>query len=753
MRYADDDSLTGLDTARRGRRAPRRWTGTRSQRVRAAGGVPQAVFKISSYSRSGGAVMGRFEYITREGEVEAEGPNGERLGQAELAQMGEEWSAEAAARGTRQYAMSAVLSFPAGVDEEQATEAARQFFRAAFADNHDYVFAGHRDTNNYHVHVVVQSAGLDGKQLRIRRDDLQDLRLLMAEKAAEQGIELDASPRWARGLEQERRPGVKIEGMMRRFQSPEEALERAWLLGVARRTQLEALAAVRGGSDADRPVSPLEYARAGECLVTLAQGQEESAEQVQTMKAGVELTRLGLTLSARAEREAHITAAEGAAVLAVATQVDKDLNAQISALSEAPVARREALSARQPLADHLAALRPPPERRWAREVEAPAAAEQAPAVQALEYAREAERVAGQLDTLTHDQDRVAAVKGAVSLARFGWELAERDQAPTPEQAQTRATIDTTERALRAAINQIEDPQAKREAIQARATLYHGGVKEYRQQRREQEREARAERNPQQEEVEYERTRPGPDHDPGRAGVEREGGEVGGDARGVGAGGLRGADHRLGAERGEGRGAEPAERAAIGPGARDVAGGDAESAQQPLGRARPHRDPDRGISGAEPAAGTPARAVVSEVEPGPVAGGGGERADSAARELGRGGDLRRSGAARDGAGRDGGSTREASGVVERGDGSAAGADSEAVGGAASEAGRSEERRQVAEAAAEREARQAVREQMAATREARESVRAQRAAERAARQKERARQRERERERDTGPELEP
>ena len=488
----DDDSFTGLEDVRRGRRPRRRWTGTGGQRERAARRLPQAVFKISSYSRSGGAVHGRFQYMTREGEVEAEGRYGERLDQAQLAGRAAAWSEEAEARRTRQYAMSAVLSFPADVDEERATEAGRQLFREAFADNHDYVFAGHRDTKNYHVHVVVQSAGLDGKQLRIRRDDLQDLRLLFAEKAAEQGIELDASPRWARGLEKERRPGVKIEGMMRRFQSPEHALEGAWFLGASRRTQLEALAEVRGGADADRPVSPLEYARAGERLVTLAQGQEERAEKVQTMKAGVELTRLGLTLSARAERGEHFNATEGAAVLAVATQVDKALNAQISALSEAPAARREALSTRRPLADHLAALRPTPERRWAREAEAPPPAGQAPAVQALEYAREAERVAGQLDTLTHDQDRVAAVKGAVSLARFGWELAERDQAPTPEQAQTRATIDTTERALRDAINQIEDPQAQREAIQARATLYHAGVKEYRQQRREAERQRRQE---------------------------------------------------------------------------------------------------------------------------------------------------------------------------------------------------------------------------------------------------------------------
>lgn len=494
MRYADE-SFTGLDTARRGSlpRGRRQWTGSLGQRARASRGLPQAVFKITSYNRSGRAVWDRVHYVIREGELEAEGPNGERLDQAALAQLVDEWSEEAEARGRRQYAMSAVVSFPKGIDEEKATAAARAFFRDAFADNHDYVFAAHTDAKQFHVHVVVQSAGHDGKQLRIRRDDLQDLRLLLAEKAHEQGIELDASPRWARGLEAERGPSRKVEGMMQRWKSPEHALEGAWFLSSARRTQLEALVEVRGGPDPDAAaVTPLEYARAAERLVTLAQGQEKGEEKVQTMKAAVELARLGLTLTAQGQREENFNIAEGAAVLAVATQVDKDITAQISELAEDPAARREALSVRRPLADQLAALRPTPERRWAREGEGQRADAAAAAVQALAYARSAAGVAGSIHTLPHDQDLVAAVKGAVSLARFGWELAERANAPTPEREEAREIIDKAERALRFAINRIKDPQAKREAIQARQTLYRDGVKEYREQRREAERQRRQE---------------------------------------------------------------------------------------------------------------------------------------------------------------------------------------------------------------------------------------------------------------------
>lgn len=491
MRYADDDSLTGLDTARRGRlpRGRRRWTGSLGQRARASRGLPQAVFKITSYNRSGRAVWDRVHYMTREGALEAEGPNGERLDQGALAQLVDEWSEEAEARGRRQYTMSAVVSFPAAVDQEKATEAARAFFHDAFADNHDYVFAAHSDTKQFHVHVVVQSAGHDGKQLRIRRDDLQDLRLLVAEKAQEQGIALDASPRWARGLDAERRPGRQVEGMMRRWRSPEAALEGAWVLSQPRRTQLDALAAERHArGTADEPtVTALEYARAAERVAGQVEGLETHTEKVETMKAAVELARLGLTLAA-SEEPGGVLAAEGTVVRAAAAEVRKIITARISDLAEDPAAQRAAIQICRPLEAHLGADRPAALRRWARDAERPRPG----ACQALEYARGAGGVAGQLHTLTNDADRVAAVKGAVSLARFGWDLAHKDKGSTEDRELARDIIDQAERVLRFGIERIEDPQAKREAIQARQTLYMAGVKEYRAARREQERQRRQE---------------------------------------------------------------------------------------------------------------------------------------------------------------------------------------------------------------------------------------------------------------------
>ena len=371
MRLSTDDSFTGLDRAGHGSKpkAGRQWAGSLRQRARASRGLPQAVVKISSYSHSAGAVASRLEYIGREGELELEGPNGEVRAQAELEQTVAVWDADTEPGRGRRFAMSAMVSFPADVDQEQATEAARQFFREAFAENHDYVFAAHTDTENFHVHVVVEMAGQDGKQLRIGPPDLQALRELFAEKALEAGIELDASPRWARGLEADLQPRLEVAGMARRGVAPALSPEVGWSLAPELREQWDASRAA--------------------------------------------LNEVGGHPEAAAE--------------------------------------------------------------------------------AVAYARSAAGVAGQIIKLTNDQDRVAAVKGAVSLARFGWELAEKAGGLEAEQEEARGVIDTAERALRFAINRIDDPQAKREAIEARQTLYTEGVQEYREAKREAKRELELEK--------------------------------------------------------------------------------------------------------------------------------------------------------------------------------------------------------------------------------------------------------------------
>ena len=285
MRYEDEDHEEEL-VGRGGRR----------HRARAARRLPPAVFKITSYSHTAGAVWSRFEYISREAALEVEGPNGERLSLEELEEVLGDWHGETRGGGGRRLAMSAFVTFPKGVDEERAAEAARAFFREAFGDNHDYVFAAHRDTDYFHVHIV-QAAGHDGKQICINRADIEDLRMRFAEQAAAQGIALDASPRWARGEDKARTPGPAVEGMLRRWKQPELELAGELLPSESRRAQLEALVAVRRERNPEAGVSPLEYARAAEHLMEQAGALEDNAEKGRTMKCAIQLARFGLQQS------------------------------------------------------------------------------------------------------------------------------------------------------------------------------------------------------------------------------------------------------------------------------------------------------------------------------------------------------------------------------------------------------------------------------------------------------------------------
>ena len=543
MRYASQqDSLAGLEEDRRGSlpRGGRRWTGSLSQRGRASRGLPQAVFKISSYSHSAGAVWDRVNYVARDGEIEVEGPNGELLDQEQLEEMVDDWDALTKEGQGRRFAMSAVVSFPKGVDEEKASEAARQFFREAFADNHDYVFAPHTDAKQFHVHVVVQARGHDGKQIRLNRDDIQDLRMLLAEKAREQGIELDASPRWARGLDTERRPGREAEGIRRRGETPRRETGEAWKpgqeqetrgadragageawnpekelreagrLSLDRRMQLEALVAVRRQRwERREKVAADEYVEAAELLARKAGELGNDKGKVVALKGAAELAGAGLEAVRSAPNFSNREAAQGRVSVLVTSieRVDTSINSQIRGLGEGG-AQREAITARRGLAEkisqyHQGAREQAGQERTGGQESAGAerargaegrgeAAGAGRACQALEYARAAAGVAGQINKLTNDQDRVAAVKEVVGLGRFGWDLAQKDKGTAEDREEARGIINRAERALRFAINRIEDPQGKREAIQARQTLYNAGVKEYREAKQETERQRRQE---------------------------------------------------------------------------------------------------------------------------------------------------------------------------------------------------------------------------------------------------------------------
>ena len=216
------ETVSILEDAQRGRqpKESRAWKGTLADRVRVSRHLPQAVLKISSHNSGQGRVRARLRYISRQGMLAIETDEGLTIeGLDEIDRLVDDWAADFSSRANSRDTMSLVISMPAGTDQEAAVTAAREFFADTFKENHEYVFAGHDDTDNFHIHLVVKARSRGGKPMRATRRDPQLWRQAFAEKAREHGIELDASPRYARGIGR-RSPPTAVFEIRRRDEMP-----------------------------------------------------------------------------------------------------------------------------------------------------------------------------------------------------------------------------------------------------------------------------------------------------------------------------------------------------------------------------------------------------------------------------------------------------------------------------------------------------------------------------------------------------
>lgn len=193
----------------------RKFLGTPSRSHRTAGlaGVPQAVVKVTGYSKhSQQRVKDHIAYITRHGELPLERENGDVLrGKATPHELVHAWGekhlgidAEASFADGRapRKAAHLMLSSPKGTPAEKVQEIARDFLHRRFGEVTPYAFAVHEDTENLHAHVVLAMRGYDGKKVRIGKEEIQAMRELYAEVAVEHGVTLSASRRVDRGRDQ-----------------------------------------------------------------------------------------------------------------------------------------------------------------------------------------------------------------------------------------------------------------------------------------------------------------------------------------------------------------------------------------------------------------------------------------------------------------------------------------------------------------------------------------------------------------------
>lgn len=176
------------------------------------------------------SVAHHFEYLDRDGALEIETDEGEKLkGKGTAAQLLEDWELaldaerpSTADHKPRQAGKSPklvhkmIFSMPAGTQPQKVLAAVKDFAREEFGAKHRYAMVMHTDEPHPHVHLVVKAVGNDGRRLRIRKATLRDWRRQFAHHLREHGVAANATERAVRGITQpQKRDGIYRAGKRR----------------------------------------------------------------------------------------------------------------------------------------------------------------------------------------------------------------------------------------------------------------------------------------------------------------------------------------------------------------------------------------------------------------------------------------------------------------------------------------------------------------------------------------------------------
>ncbi|CAM2191003.1 relaxase/mobilization nuclease domain-containing protein [Burkholderia cepacia] len=198
----------------------------RARVARTLGRTPEVMVKITNKAASAqglGAVRRHLRYISRNGRIEMEDQNGNRIeGKDAMSDLVTTWKLGGwgiPETSSRRETFNILLSMPPGTDRKAVRDAARDFAALEFGDGRAYVFAAHEDEAHPHVHLSVQVRGPNGRRLNPRHKDLQRWRERFAEELREYGVEANATPRRARGITQ-RYPKQAVIHMVARGETP-----------------------------------------------------------------------------------------------------------------------------------------------------------------------------------------------------------------------------------------------------------------------------------------------------------------------------------------------------------------------------------------------------------------------------------------------------------------------------------------------------------------------------------------------------
>jgi hypothetical protein len=198
---------------RRGTGRPMRFTPEQIEQItRTVRRVPEVMVKVSGGAKTTRGAIAHFQYISRQGDLEVETDDGERLqGKDVAAKLVDDWDLDidaglnrwrAMERGGRQQTKlvhNIILSMPSGTSPERLLAASRDFAREEFALKHRYAMVLHTDQAHPHVHLVVSAYNIEATRLNIRKADLRRWREQFARHLRQHGIEANATPAQIRG--------------------------------------------------------------------------------------------------------------------------------------------------------------------------------------------------------------------------------------------------------------------------------------------------------------------------------------------------------------------------------------------------------------------------------------------------------------------------------------------------------------------------------------------------------------------------
>jgi hypothetical protein len=188
--------------------------------------TPEVMVKVlPGGANSLAAVRQHLAYVGRQGDVELQTDDGQRLQDREAAaDLIEDWDLDLAVcqsglgglqgRRAPRLVHKLVFSMPAGTPADKVLRATQGFCREQFALKHRYVLALHTDEPQPHVHVIIKAISEQGARLNIRKATLREWRQEFASQLRLVGVPANATPRFIRG---ETRPR-KSDGIFRAAQ-------------------------------------------------------------------------------------------------------------------------------------------------------------------------------------------------------------------------------------------------------------------------------------------------------------------------------------------------------------------------------------------------------------------------------------------------------------------------------------------------------------------------------------------------------